>query len=324
MKSIQFERIGSPDEVLNLVDITMPEPGPGEVVIKVSAGNINPADIMFVKGLYGIKPKLPSPAGFEGVGSIHARGEGVQIAEGTRVVFTTIGAWQEYICLPAKMVIPIPDQIDDEVACQALINPFTAYGMLESSGLVAGDWLLLTAGASSFSKFVIQMCRERQINTICTVRNNKQIDTLKNLGATVVINTETNDLKTEVRRITEKKGVKNVFEAVGGQLGTKALECVTRNGTFTVYGMLSLQNMEVNSSLLIFKNITLKGFWLTTWLGSLSKEEMVAVSNKVLSALATKQMKADVEATYSLDEIKKAVGHMESSGRNGKIILKVK
>lgn len=321
MKSVQFERTGLPGEVLNVIDLAIPEPAPGEVVIKVNTCNINPADIMFIRGLYGLRPELPSAAGFEGAGTIYACGEGVQMAKGTRVVFTTIGAWQEYACLPAKTVIPIPDQIDDEVACQAFINPFTAYGMLESSELAAGDWLLLTAGASACSKFVVQMCRERQINTICTVRNDKQIETLKNIGATAVVNTETDDLKTEVHRITEKKGVKSVFEAVGGQLGTKALDCVSRNGTLMSYGMLSLQNIELNASLLIFKNITVKGFWLTTWLGNLAREEMASVANKVLSAQAGHQIKAHVEASYPLEDIKKAIEHMESSGRNGKIIL---
>lgn len=322
MKSVQFEKTGLPGDVLNLVDINMPEPGPGEVVVKVSTCNINPADIMFIRGLYGLKPKLPSPVGFEGAGRIHACGEGVQIAPGTRVVFTTIGAWQEYTCLPAKTVIPIPDQINDEAACQAFINPFTAYGMLETSGLGAGDWLLLTAGASACAKFVIQMCQERKINTVCTVRNDRQIDLLKSMGATAVINTEVDDLKTRVMEITDKKGVKNVFEAVGGELGTKALDCVGRDGMLTTYGMLSLQHMELNAGLLIFKNITIKGFWLTNWFGSLSGEEMATVSRHILSALATQQVKADIEAAYSLEDIKKAVAHMESPGRNGKVILK--
>ncbi|MDN5213926.1 zinc-dependent alcohol dehydrogenase family protein [Fulvivirgaceae bacterium BMA12] len=322
MKSAQFEKLGPPTTVLTLTDIPIPEPGPGEVVIKVNTCNINPADIMFVQGMYGIRPELPSAAGFEGAGSIHTCGEGVQMPEGTRVVFITIGAWQQYVRVPAKTIIPIPDELNDEVACQAFVNPFTAYGMLESSGLVAGDWLLLTAGASACSKFVVQMCRERQINTICTVRDDKQINTLKDTGATEVVNTEKDDLKAEVMRITAKNGVKHVFEAVGGSLGTTALECITRGGTFTAYGMLSLQNMALNTSLLIFKNITVRGFWLTSWLGSLSKEEMILVSKKVMTALATQQVKADVEASYPLEEIIKAIEHMESPGRNGKIILR--
>ena len=323
MKSVQFEQLGPPVAVLTVTDMPVPEPGPGEVVIKVNTCNINPADIMFIQGMYGIRPELPSPAGFEGAGSIHACGEGVPIGKGTRVVFTTIGAWQEYVSVPAKTIIPIPDELSDEVACQAFINPFTAYGMLESAGLAAGDWLLLTAGASACSKFVVQMCRERQINTICTVRDDQQINTLKDTGATEVINTAKNDLKAEVMRITAKKGVKHVFEAVGGQLGSKALDCLTRGGVFTAYGMLSLQNISLNTSLLIFKNITIKGFWLTTWLGSLSKEEMMSVSKKVMTALASQQVKADVEASYPLEEIGKAIEHMESPGRNGKIILKL-
>ena len=321
MKRVQFEKTGSPDEVLELIDADIPEPGPGEVVVKVNACNINPSDIMYIKGLYGLTPRLPSGAGFEATGSIYASGEGVDFASGTRVVFTTIGAWQEYVCLPAKTLVPVPDQMDDQTACQAFINPFTAYGLLASVNLAAGDWLLLTAGASACAKFVIQMCRESKINTICTVRNDQQIDILKKTGANEVINTEASDLKSEVMRITQKQGVKSVFEAVGGPLANQALDCVAHHGTFIAYGMLSLKNMELNAGLLIFKNITIKGFWLTNWLAGLSKEEMATVSGKVLNALATQQVKADVEAAYPLNDVKKAVTHMESSGRNGKVIL---
>ena len=96
MKSIIFEKTGKPADILKSTEVAMPEPGPNEVRIKVRAAPINPSDIMFVQNLYGIRPQLPSSAGFEGMGVIDAVGDGVQMEVGTRVSFTGLGAWSEY------------------------------------------------------------------------------------------------------------------------------------------------------------------------------------------------------------------------------------
>ena len=165
MKQVIFHQTGLPSEVLQLEEAPMPQPKPHEVRIKVTARNINPSDIMFVRGMYGITPKLPSSAGFEGAGVVDASDESNSIPVGTRVIFTAIGTWKEYVCIPAALVIPTPQGMTDEVACQAFVNPMTAYGMIEEAGLQAGQWLLITAGASAFGKFAIQICIPVKVNT---------------------------------------------------------------------------------------------------------------------------------------------------------------
>ena len=285
MKRAVFEDLGKPWEVLNVQESEMPEPGEGEVRIKVTYANINPSDIMFTQGMYGIRPELPGVGGFEAAGVIDAIGSSVEMMEGTRVIFTAIGVWQEYVIVPAKTVIPTPKGMTDEVACQAFVNPFTAYGMLKESQLKEGQWLLLTAGGSAFAKFVIQMAAKRGINTVCTVRRDVQVTELLTLGATAVVNTETQDLRREIKALTDGKGVDYIFDAVGGQLGAQVLDALAMNGTMLVFGLLSLQSIPLNSGLLIFKNLTVKGFWLTTWMASLSREEKVEVSKAVLGGL---------------------------------------
>ena len=321
MKSIQLEKLGLPAEVLQVKDVPMPEPAAGEVRIKVSTSNINPSDLLFVQGVYGIKPQLPSCVGFEAAGSVDKCGEGVNLPEGMRVIFTAVGVWCEYVVIPAHMIIPTPDAMSDEVACQAFVNPYTAYALLEESGLKKGEWLMLTAAASAFGKFVIQMCKQQGINTICTVRRNDNIDELKALGATEVINTEEQNLIKTTYTLTDKKGVNVVFDAVGGELAGQALECLAQNGVMRVFGLLSMQNIPVNSGIMIFKNLTIKGFWLSSWMTSLNKDGVVKVTKAVLSLLASDQLKANVEAKYGLDDIKKAVIHAEAHGRKGKVIL---
>lgn len=324
MKAAIFEETGLAEEVLKIKEVPVPEPGEGEVRIRVSTCNINPSDVMFVQGLYGIRPKLPAVGGFEAAGVIDKCGAGVSLTEGTRVIFTAIGVWQEYVILSERQVIPAPDGISDEVACQAFVNPFTAYGMLQLSGLESGQYLMLTAGGSAFSKFVTQMAAKKGIKVISTVRRNDLKKDLLDLGAHAVINTEEQDLITEVRSLTGKNGVDYIFEAVGGKTGAIAMECLKTGGTMMVYGLLSLKPTPMNNGLILFKNLTIKGFWLTTWIDSLSKEEKIEVTKNVFGSLASDQLKVSIDQTYPLDRVIDAIKHSETPGRKGKIILDLK
>jgi len=321
MKAAIFEKTGNPQDVLQVKDIPIPTPGDGEVRIKVTACNINPSDVMFVHGLYGIRPELPAVGGFEATGTIDECGTGVTLTKGMAVIFTAIGVWQEYVIVPAKTVLPKPENMPATVACQAFVNPFTAYGMLETANLQAGQYLLLTAGGSAFSKFVIQIAKIRGIKVICTLRRDEGSNELIELGATAVVNTEKEVLYKRIKEITAGEGVDYVFEAVGGKIGEKALECLKIGGTMMVYGLLSLQSTPVNNGLVLFKNLCIKGFWLSTWMTQLNKEEKIGVTQEVFRLLSSSQLKTNIEKKYPLDQIKEAIFHSEKTGRTGKIIL---
>lgn len=321
MKAVQFENPGIPTEVLKIVDLPIPEPAAGEIRIKVTKANIIPADIMFIQGMYGIQPQLPQIGGFEATGSVDACGDGVNMPIGTGVIFTATGCWAEYVCVAANSIIPKPPTMSDDVACQAFVNPLTAYGMLIEADLEEGDYLLLTAAASAFSKFVIQIATSRGINVIGTVRRDEQKQALLDLGATAIINEKSENIYKAVKTATNGEMVKAAFDAVGGDLGDKVINALQVNGKMLVYGLLSLKPIPLNSGLLIFKNITVKGFWLTTWFMSLSGDERRSIVPKILGMLSNETLKADVEATYSLDNIIDAIKHMEAPGRSGKILI---
>ncbi|WP_421828584.1 zinc-dependent alcohol dehydrogenase family protein [Larkinella sp.] len=323
MQTVNFSTIGKPADTLQVIDTFLPEPGPGEVRIKVIASPINPSDLMFVQNLYGIQPELPSGAGFEGVGIVDALGEGVTMRTGIRVSFTAIGAWSEYVLANQRSLIPVPDALSDEVAAQLFVNPFSAYAMLEESGLQAGQWVLLTAAGSSFSKLVIQLCKLKGIQTIGTVRHNELNDELKALGITAIVNTEKEKLTSRVKALTEGKGVTCVLEAVGGNTASDALKCLAKGGTMILYGVLSMQNPSFNVGLMIFRELTIKGFWLTDWMRRVDSQTRQTVARNVITLLVGGQIQVPVEATYPLSEIKKAVEHSEQAGRHGKILIKV-
>lgn len=320
MKQIIFHQTGFPNEVLKIEETTVPQPKPHEVLIKVTARNINPSDIMFIRGMYGITPRLPSSAGFEAVGIIERSDEKTTIQVGAKVVFTAIGTWKEYVCIPAAMAIPVPPQMPDEIACQAFVNPLTAYAMVESSGLQSGDWLLITAGASAFGKLAIQFAKKKGIKVACTVRQEDQKTYLLELGADLVVNTETEKLQKIIMETTGE-GVHVVFDAVGGVLGARALASLRAGGKMLVFGLLSLENIPLNSGLLIFKNLKVEGFWLTTWIESLSPEARQEAFKTVFSHLLGQSVKLDVAASYPLEQFREALEAYEKGGRNGKILL---
>jgi NADPH:quinone reductase-like Zn-dependent oxidoreductase len=322
MKSIIFEQAGKPAAILQSVDVPMPEPGPNEVRVKVIAAPINPSDTMFVQNLYGIRPKFPSGAGFEGVGIVDALGEGVQMRTGMRVSFTSVGTWAEYAIAHQRSLIPVPNVMTDEVAAQLFVNPFTAYAMVQDSGVPEGGWLMITAAGSAFGKMVIQLCQMRGINTIGTVRRDDLNDELKALGLTEVINTETQHMATRVREITDGQGVACVLDAVGGHTASEALTCLAKGGTLFIYGLMSLQDPAINAGLMIFRELTVRGFWLTDWMRRVDSQTRQSVAQNVITLLSSGKIQLPVEATYSLDQIVEAVEHADRPGRRGKILLR--
>ncbi len=322
MKTIRFDVTGKPHEILNLIEAPLPEPGPGEVRIKVIASPINPSDLMFVQNLYGIRPQLPSGAGFEGVGVVDALGEGVQMRTGMRVSFTSVGTWSEYAIAHQRGVIPVPDAMPDDVAAQLFVNPFTAYAMVQDSGVPEGGWLLVTAVGSAFGKMVVQLCKMRGIKTIGTVRRDDLNEELRNLGLTEVINTETDNMASRVKQITEGTGVACVLDAVGGHTASQALTCLSKGGKMLIYGLMSMQDPTINAGLLIFRELTIKGFWLTDWMRRVDSQTRQDVAKNVINLLASGQIQLPVEATYALEDIRKAVVHADQPGRFGKILVK--
>lgn len=322
MRRIIFSKIGRPVDVLEVVeDAPVPNPGPGQVRIKVAARPINPSDLLFIAGQYGIKPELPAWPGFEGAGMIDAVGEGVDMPIGSRAAFTAMGSWQEYVVVPAHTVIPVPPEVSDEIACQLYVNPFTAWAMVHDTGLQSGDWLLQTAAASAFGQTVIQLCKAKGIKTINTVRRDDHRQRLHAIGADVVVNTETEDLVATVREFAGKQGVKHALDAVGGPLTAKVLECLAPGGLCQVYGLLSLEVTPVNVGLMIFKGLTLRGFWLSEWLARAEKGIRKQAMHELLTMAAAGHLKLPVEASYELDEVHNAVLHAELEGRFGKILL---
>src|SRR5688572_27007692 len=148
MLSVRFHEFGNPSEVLRVEEVERPEPGAGQVLVKMRARPINPSDLLTVRGLYGSLPVPPATPGLEGVGEVASVGEGVtHLGAGQRVIRLGVGGtWQEYVLAGAAQLIPVPDGVSDQAAAQFVVNPLTAWIMtVEELAVQPGEWLLQTA-----------------------------------------------------------------------------------------------------------------------------------------------------------------------------------
>ncbi len=325
MRAIQFSQFGQPLDVLNLIDLPLPEPRPGQIRLRFTHRPINPSDFATIKGEYGRLPKLPAVPGLEGMGTIAALGAGVAgLQIGRRVIPFGIrgGSWAEYGLANADLVLPVPDELSDQTAAQFLGNPVSAWMMLEDElDLQAGDWVLQTAAGSTLGRLVLQIAQLQGYKTVNFVRRREQVQELLDLGADAVICTQDVDVVAQVKALTGGKGVKGALEAVGGQTGALAVSCLAPGATMIVYGSLSGEPIPLHSGEILFRGNTVRGFWLTYRLRTTPPAELMPVLARLMQLMTTGQIVPPVEAEYDLADFKKAVVHADTPGRSGKVIL---
>jgi len=327
IKSIQFEKYGSPLEVLKLVETENPVPDANQIRIKMLYSPINPSDVSLIGGSYGVGRNLPAIAGGEGVGVIDKIGENItNYKVGQRIIpITTHGKWTENIVEnPENMIIvPVPDELEDKIAAQFLVNPLTAWIMtLETLNLKADEWLLQTAAGSTLGRMIIQISKLKGFKTVNLVRRREQVDELLALGADAVICTKDNDVIDQVMKITTK-GVHGAIDAVGGTTGGLAASCLRKGGKLLVFGLLSGQLTPINTGEMIFKGSHIEGFWLSTWLTKNPPQKIQATFSEMIEILKNKTITPSIEAVYDIDDFKDALNHTFRQGRQGKILLKI-
>src|SRR5262249_54123387 len=244
MRAIRFQRFGDPKEVLELQDVPMPEPGPGQVRVRMLASPVNPSDLLVVRGEYGRRPTLPATPGFEGVGVVEAAGGGLlgRLRRGRRVAVLNGagGNWQEHVIVPARQVVPVSADLPDEQAAVFFVNPASALVMTRHILQVRpGDWLLQTAAGSALGRMVIRLGRRHGFRTINVVRRRDQAQELRTQGGDAVICTDQESIEDRVQAITGGAGARFALDAVGGATGSAAARAFALGGRLLVYGTLS-------------------------------------------------------------------------------------
>ena len=295
MKSVQIDQLADGFSQVRVVETSVPEPGPGQVRVRMQLSPVNPSDLNYIRGDYlrslerliwnrsqhvlcddpartRPSPTPPYALGGEGLGVVDACGPGVPEAAlaGKRVAVIAgppMGSWQEYTVLAARSVLPVPDSITDELAAMLVINPLSAYAMVHEVLAVRPDtWLLQSAAGSALAKMVVRMSKVTGFRTINLIRSEAHRPALEALGADVVINTESLDLRDEVARITAGRGVDYAMDCVGGDVAAQMLQCLTLGGHMVVFGTLANTPITLPSRDMMMPATRLSGFFAGSWL----------------------------------------------------------
>lgn len=324
MLAIRFARFGAPEEVLHLEDVPTPVPGAGEVRLRITRRPVNPSDLLTVTGVYPIRPELPGSPGLEGVGHVDELGAGVAMPLGQRVITLAgvPGTWADAIVVPADRVLTVPNEMSDQTAAQFLVNPRTAWALLNNLGVGRGDWVLQTAAGSTLGRLLIQLARLRGVHTLNVVRRRSQVDELLGLGADEVICTEDERIEGRVLALTKGRGIGAAQDAVGGTLGGRVAACLAPGGTLLVLGLLGESELPVTTRDFLFKEATVRGCWLARWFGRTPPEVVGRAMTELTELLAGGRLAPPVEAEYELKEFRAAIAHSERPGRRGKVLMR--
>jgi NADPH:quinone reductase-like Zn-dependent oxidoreductase len=320
----QYDRRGPvPQDVIAAVPCEKPSLHTGQVLIEVLATPINPSDILQLTGMYGILPPLPAVGGNEGVGRVVELGpDTAGPAVGQTVLLPPDGgAWATHVVADAAKLIPLPGGADPRQLCMLTINPPTASILLSDYvKLSPGDWVIQNASNSGVGSYLIQLAKQRGLKTINVVRRESAVDGVRKMGGDVVL-VDNDKLHKDVREQSGGAEIRLAIDAVGGVATEHLASCLAAGSTVVNYGAMGGESCMLSPRSLIFKGITLKGFWLMRWFQTTTREKQIALYSELTQLLAQGAIQAPIHAMYPLTEIKDAIRAAHAGERAGKILL---
>lgn len=319
-----FSECGQPQDKLEVVTGAIVEPGEGEITVRMQAAPINPADINFVQGVYGLKPVFPDArAGLEGCGIVE-KSNSPEFSVGDHVIILNgIGSWSKYLTAPASSFLKLEADVDPVQAAMLKVNPLTALRVLEGYvDLKPGDWVVQNAANSGVGRCLIQIAKQMGLKTINFVRRADVLrDELTALGADIVVSEDDADVVKKVQEMTG--GVRPVLasNAVGGESALRLMDLLAPGGTMVTFGAMSKKSIKVPNGFLIFKGICLKGLWVTQWMKNAPRAEVAAAYGRLSRWMASGELVQAVDSIYPLEQIREAAAKAQEEFRNGKIVL---
>ncbi|MEV6099259.1 zinc-dependent alcohol dehydrogenase family protein [Nocardia sp. NPDC051981] len=332
MQAVVADTVGEPSEVLRLQTRPVPEPGRGEVRIRVAAAPVHASDLHTVRGRYGFAPEFPTVPGIESVGVIDELGSGTDgLTVGQRVMTVGVrGTWQEYVVADAERVLPVPVGMSDSTAAQILSNPLTAVILTgDELDVRPGEWLLQTAAGSTVGQSVIQLGVQVGFKTLNVVRRRSAVEDILALGGTAVICTEDEDLRERVADIAGYDGVSKAIDCVSGQVGADVSRALAPHGELVVFGALSTHRqtdpdkltIPVFARSLIYETKTVRGFWLFRWFTETPKDRMAATIDRTLQLAGSGALRVPEGRPILVEKFSEAVHLAEAPAHGGKPLL---
>jgi len=324
MKRATYSERGKvPQDVIRAEEFELPPLAEGQALVEVLAAPINPSDVLTLTGQYGLLPPLPAVGGNEGVGRIVELGPGTKgLPVGQTVLLPVgIGTWATHLAVDLRRLVPLPNQADPRQLAMMTVNPPTALLMLrEFVDLQPGDWVIQNAANSGVGAYLVQLAQLRGLRTVNLVRRESAIAATKEIGAEHVL-VDGEKLAQRVAEITGGAPIRLGVDCVGGQATDRMATTLAERGTLVNYGAMSGEACQVSPASFVFKDLSLRGFWLSRWYKEASVEARTAVFTEIAGLIARGQLHARIAETYSLDQIQEAVAAAAAGARDGKILL---
>lgn len=313
MRAIQLQEFGGP-EVLQLVELPRPEPGPGMVLVEVTAAGMNFADTHQRENSYLARATLPLIPGTEVAG--------VRTDTGERVIaLCGNGGYAEYVAVPEALAFPIPDGVDDGTALALLVQGLTAWHLYRTCARLAeGESVVVIAAAGGVGSLALQLGRPFGAGRVIAVASSEEKRALTlQLGADAAIDAAPDGMTERIVAANDGKPVDAVFEMAGGAVFDACLDALAPFGRLVTYGIASREQNEVRSGALMGKSRAVVGFWFMHCLG---RREMVEEPLAELFALAARgELRAVVGGTYPLSEAARAQTDLAERRTTGKLLL---
>ena len=323
MKQVQISAYGVPEVVAHCVELEdVGAPDIGEVVFDVLAFPINPADIMFCRGTYRLRPPLPATPGAECVGRVVATGAGVTIVKtGDLVINLMRENWAQKRRVREQDIIRLPDDINLRQAAMIRINPPTAYLLLKDFvALKPGDWIIQNVANSAVGRLVISMAKKQGVRTINVTRRENVFSELNALGADICL-LDSDELAGSLARQLNGAPIRLGFDAVGGESTRRMGEAICDEGVLVSYGSMSYSAPTVNLADLSFRGVTHKGFMLGRALAKRDQAGVQAIYDNLISQVADGTIYAPVDAVYPIERVQEALAHSQTPAHGGKILV---
>jgi NADPH2:quinone reductase len=321
MRAVVVIQTGGP-EVLVAQDLPSPDPGPGELRVDVAAAGVNYIDVYYRTGAYPLAtPFIP---GSEGAGVVSAVGNGVTgFHQGDHVAWAMVpgAGYAEQVIVPAARAVPVPAGIDDETAGAVLLQGLTAHYLTRATYPARpGETALVHAAAGGVGLLLTQVLSTRGVRVIATTSTTSKAALALEAGAAEVIRYDREDVATEVRRLTDDRGVDVVYDGVGRATFDGSIDSLRPRGMFVSYGSASGKVAPVDPQLLQSKGSL---FFTRPTLGHYvaARDELLERSRELFGWVASGELSVRVGARYTLDQAGQAHEDLESRRTTGKSLI---
>jgi NADPH:quinone reductase-like Zn-dependent oxidoreductase len=321
-KMLVFMQNGPPKEALTFqADHPVPHPARGEVLVRILAAPVNPADLNTIEGTYGVTLTLPATPGVEGCGVVEIS-HSPDFSPGDKVMFLRRAAtWASHAAVPGTSLYLLPPGIDHFQAAMLKVNPATAWRLLHGfAPLEPAAWIVQNVGNSAVGRCVIQLAAALGIHTISFVRRPEVFDELRLLGADHVFTDDDSGLAS-AKQVLGGANAALAFNAVGGDSALRLMKLLRESGSHITYGAMGRKPVTIPNGLLIFRDIQVRGLWVSRWIENAPPDEVRTTYDNLAARVLAGTLVQPVDSTYPLEAFPAALARLDAPDRSGKVLF---